>query len=202
MSSVKPNIIVFGGTFDPPHKGHIGPVQEIKKIKNSSFVVYVPVGRPPHKSKILDAPLRLELLRSSLEGISDTIIDEFEIHKTTICYSYETLEYLYERYKGYELLLTVGSDQAKKFSRWKNVSRILEIAKPVCMVRDECYDIPNWHFDIINVADYHISSTMLREKLKQCLYDDPIVQKWIFPQTLDLIKRQKVYEHQSSTSIR
>jgi nicotinate-nucleotide adenylyltransferase len=125
-------------------------------------------------------------------------IETFEINKENeVCYTWNTLEFLLQKYPTVKFYLLVGTDQAKVFSKWRNIKRILEIAEPICMLRAG-FDCPEeWKYEKIVVPEYHISSTALRDKLSIGLYQDPLVTEFLYPEVIEYIRVNKLYENRT-----
>jgi len=151
-------VIVFGGTFDPPHRGHVelpARVREaIEKKENrtgTAWLVYVPAARSPHKT---DAPVasdadRLEMLRLAIGDAhlaqAGVWTDELDRAPDQPSYTVDTLTRARDwldanGMSGTALRLLIGADQALGFCRWRQPRQILALAKPVVMVRDETAD--------------------------------------------------------------
>lgn len=188
-------ILILGGGFDPPHQGHIEPPLFVRNQKGFDTLVFVPTGVSPHKrnKKMTDNATRKRMLELSLEGISGVEIDTFEMEQSDVVYFYQTLEHLREKYSGAIFSFLIGSDWISKLDRWKKWSWIKTVATPICMVRPG-YNIPEKHsIEVVEVPSITVSSTFLREKLSQGLYEDEIVQKNIRPNVLDFIRDKKIY---------
>ncbi len=131
-------ILVFGGTFDPPHRAHIVLPPLVAKQLGCSFVLYIPAALNPLKT---DAPPtadhhRLAMLRVALSGVQGIEIDTIELDRAGPSYMVDTLTALQHRYgKGVKLRLLIGADQAVQFHRWRDWKRILELAPPAVMLR-------------------------------------------------------------------
>lgn len=147
--------IVFGGTFDPPHMGHVELPQRVRQVleqrntrPDSAWLVYVPAARSPHKS---DPPIaaeadRLELVRLATSGVPRVTVWDDELARADgsdrASYMIDTLA----RARGWldahgasatRLRLLIGADQAAAFHRWREPRRIIELAEPVVMCRGE-----------------------------------------------------------------
>jgi len=191
-------ILLFGGGFDPTHRGHIETSLFVRDERGYDKLIFVPTGTSPHKQnkKKTDAATRIELLRRSIEGISGVDIETFETEQTGVVYFWQTLQLTVLKYTGAELGFLIGSDWISKLDRWRNWRYIKSVAKPICMVRPGYVPEDTAKYattDIINVPVLPISSTALREKLALGLYEDELVQKWIMPKALELIREKSLY---------
>jgi nicotinate-nucleotide adenylyltransferase len=130
-------ILLYGGTFDPPHYGHIHNVLSVAECTRPDLVVVMPAGIPPHKAAShTPADARLAMCRcfAVLEGTKDIPkleVSRWEIEqaeKGNANYSVKTLEMLAEKYPGAELFLAVGSDMLLSFDTWHDWQKILSLA--------------------------------------------------------------------------
>lgn len=130
-------ILVFGGTFDPPHRAHIEIPQRVAAMTGCGEILYVPTSSNPLKGHPpTSAHHRLHMLRLAVREQAHCSISELEVNQAGPAFTVETLEALHLEYPEttwFRLLL--GSDSALEFHRWKNPRRILELATPVVMLR-------------------------------------------------------------------
>ena len=120
---------VFGGTFDPIHIGHIYIAYEAYKILELDEVIFMPAGNPPHKKwkDITDEIIRYEMVKKAIEPYSFFSINNYEIEKKGLSFTYETLRYLHESFKEVELYFITGADCLINLNSWKNINEILNL---------------------------------------------------------------------------
>lgn len=163
---------VFGGSFDPPHIGHVTLAKEaIKQLKLTKLLV-VPAGTPPHKDKPA-TPFtdRLEMCRLAFSGIEKTEISDIEAGG--VSYTIDTLRKIRHVLPGAtKLYLIIGSDMLFIFDKWYKYSSILKESIVVAAAReDDCYsDMLEQanrigHIKIINYPAKVTSSTEIRAAL-------------------------------------
>ncbi len=136
-------ILLFGGTFDPPHKGHIHNLKHAIDFVKPQKVIVMPAGIPPHKvASKTNANLRLKMCECFLELASndaDITISDWEINQAKngeANYTINTLNMLSKKHQGAQLYLTVGSDMLLNFTIWKNWQEILQKAVLVVQTRN------------------------------------------------------------------
>ncbi len=139
-------ILLYGGTFDPPHNGHLHNLQAVATLVRPDLVWVMPAGVPPHKAaSSTPAALRLEMCEAfrALEGTEEVpalTISDWEIRRARAGqanYTVFTLEMLAGRYPGAELYLAVGSDMLLTFTQWRRWQDILRLATLVCQSRED-----------------------------------------------------------------
>lgn len=163
-------VAIVGGSFNPPHIGHLILAEEVLSAGVCDRVVFVPAHIPPHKQPQRDpgAELRLEMLRESIRGWPELEVDTCEILRQGISYTVDTLE-LFASRQGIEgkPRLVIGDDLAPDFlETWKNPARILELADILVAhrLRGDRLELPYPHHYLDNVI-VAISSTMVRERV-------------------------------------
>jgi len=165
-------VIIYGGSFDPPHRAHVELPRRVRELLDADTVVYVPVGVPPHKSHAISAAgHRLAMLRLALADEHATAIDTFEIDRATNgepTYTVDTLEALRHKLPGSEMRLLIGADQMRDFHTWKNPARIVELAEPVVMARaDIALPDASWRGRVVRTPVIDVSATGIRRRVRQ-----------------------------------
>ena len=120
---------IFGGTFNPVHRGHLKIAQAFKDKYHLDKLLFVPNNVSPFKTDFEDiapAKHRLKMLELSIAGEPAFEIDDFEIKLDKVSYTINTINYLSEKYSGDEILMLIGSDQAASFDKWKDYDKILQ----------------------------------------------------------------------------
>ena len=93
---VNPPLLVFGGTFDPVHVGHLGAVSALRDALHVETVIWLPAGEPPHRPPpVASAAHRLAMLRLALAGEPDCVIDSRELNRSGPSYTVLSLCLLY-----------------------------------------------------------------------------------------------------------
>ncbi len=138
----KQKIVIYGGTFDPPHKGHFALIKAALKTLAPSVIYVVPGFRSPFKETPC-APFsdRAEMLRAGLKDAglgrrTHVKIHPYEFKRGRLTYTWQTAEFFRKAHPGAELYLLMGSDCLETFHRWKNYRRILASVRLVVGARD------------------------------------------------------------------
>ena len=148
-------LLLYGGTFDPPHNGHLNNLAAAAARVAPDQVVVMPAGVPPHKrASATPADLRLEMCRCfyALAQGPNPVVPRLEVSRWEIDqaeagrrnYTVLTLEMLTQAYPGAELYLAVGSDMLRTFDEWYRWQDILRLARLVVVSR-EIGDDPALH---------------------------------------------------------
>ena len=138
MSSASGSILFFGGTFDPPHYGHIRLPQLAKRKIKAKKIIYSPASMSPHK---LDCPPssaehRVNMLELALEKVPDCEINLWEIKQGPPSYTVDAIEYLIEKNLDESFRFLIGDDQATSLHRWHEYEKLINLAPPLVMLRN------------------------------------------------------------------
>ena len=150
---------LFGGTFDPPHFGHLIVAQTIFEAEHFDRIVFVPAHTPPHKIEAKISPVddRIRMLKIATKDNPNFIISDNEIKRGGVSYSIDTiLSYKEEaKIETNDLFYLIGSDSLKQFETWKEPKKILKECKLIVAIRPgfRPSDIPNWILARIQFAN-------------------------------------------------
>ncbi len=121
---------ILGGTFNPPHLGHLVAAQEAYRELDLDQVMFIPAGLPPHKP-VDDEPgpeHRLELCRLAAGDDERFTVSDLELRRDGPSFTVDTLETLRSQSPSDDLFLILGGDIAAGLPRWHEADRVLELA--------------------------------------------------------------------------
>jgi nicotinate-nucleotide adenylyltransferase len=121
---------VFGGTFDPPHLGHLIVAERAREQLSLERVIFVPSNITPHKraQSVGSARERAHLTKLALRRNCNFELSTHEIDRSDVSYTVDTLEFFHKRYPDTALYFLLGEDNLRGFRSWKSPDRILELA--------------------------------------------------------------------------
>jgi nicotinate-nucleotide adenylyltransferase len=122
---------ILGGTFNPPHLGHLVCAQEAHGQLGLDRVLLLPAGVPPHKEVVGDpgAEVRLELCRLAVAGDERLAVSDVEVKRAGPSYTVDTLRGMHQRAPEDELTFIVGGDMARSLPAWREPRTVLELAR-------------------------------------------------------------------------
>jgi nicotinate-nucleotide adenylyltransferase len=125
------DIGILGGTFNPPHMGHLVMAQEALDQLDLDRVVLMPVAVPPHKEAREDpgAAARLELCRLAVAGDERFAVSSLEIDRGGASFTVDTLKELHDVEPQHDLTFIVGGDMAQSLPAWREPEAILALAR-------------------------------------------------------------------------
>ena len=134
-------LLLFGGTFDPPHLGHMNLLRGAMQAVQPDLTSVMPAGVPPHKAASMTPGVwRYEMcacFRALEKECGGRIeISDWEIHRQGRNYTIDTVTMLEQKYPGAELYLSVGSDMLLTFTEWRRWPELLQ--KATLVVESRC----------------------------------------------------------------
>jgi len=129
---------VLGGTFDPPHVGHLIAARDVLDALGLDRLLLVPVGEPPHKpgGAVAPAEVRARMLEAAVAGDPRLGVSRVEVDRGGPSYTVETLRELRDAHPQDELHLVIGVDQLEVFDTWRAPEEVARLAKLVVMSRE------------------------------------------------------------------
>lgn len=128
---------ILGGSFDPPHTGHLLVAQDAVALLNLDRLLVVPTAQQPLKgAHSTPAVHRLAMTRRCFDGIDGIEVDPIEIERGGLSYMVDTAETVLGRSPGAELLLLIGSDVVSTLPRWHRVNQLMQLVQLVVLTRE------------------------------------------------------------------
>jgi len=138
-------VAILGGSFDPPHHGHIHVALAFQDLYKFDEVWIVPNYANPLKEAVASASDRLDMTRLAFTGVPYCKVLDVEVLRKEPSFTVDTLEFLLEtdpEFQSAERFLLIASGVARSFGSWKNIDRVIEIAKPVVAAGSPYKEIP------------------------------------------------------------
>lgn len=190
--SAAKSIAIFGGTFDPIHRGHLNSVQLLDAKLSFDAIHWVLSARPPHKDQT-SASIgdRFKMMQLALADHANQIADDTEIKRQAESYTVDTVEAFQAQYCDSKLTVIIGGDSLLSLPKWHRYPELVEMVNWVVMNR------PGYKLDLVDElqqrlvakpkdlgahqggkiwifeeSEFNISSTTLRAEL-QAYAEDP-----------------------------
>ena len=147
-------VILFGGSFDPIHKGHIEIINQ--SVNLADKVIVIPNYLNPLKNSFsAPAKLRLKWLKESINNPKVEISD-YELKQNKPCYTIDTIKHFKQFYD--KISFIIGADNLNTLDKWKNIDELKKLVEFIVVTRD---NIPIKGYKTINI-NIPISSTEIR----------------------------------------
>ncbi len=164
---------VFGGTYNPPHMGHLVAAESVREQLCLDRVFFVPSFINPQKleSEVASGEHRLEMLRLAIGENAGLDVSDVEIRRGGLSFTVDTLEEFHRQLPAADLHFLVGVDNLPAFNSWKDPERILTLATVVAMTRPgfnagENPLVSERQMRLCVVPEIGICSTEIRERVR------------------------------------
>ena len=141
----KGKVILFGGSFDPIHTGHVRVAQYAIDELDARKLIFIPARRSPHKSgSPTSGHHRLTMIEIAIEGMTGMAASDCELNRPEPSYTLDTVRFFRDKF-GDDVLLywLIGADQVKDLHRWYRVHELMEICRISIMIRAG-YPLPDF----------------------------------------------------------
>ena len=164
-------ICLFGGTFDPPHIGHLLIAQTVYEAENFDKILFIPAYAPPHKNSVTPMKHRIEMVKIAISDNPNFEYSDVDIVRKGISYTIDSIVDIKRNYKltNDEIYYLIGSDSLIDFKNWKDSKEILDECNVIVAIRPgfRPSDIPHWilqkvHF--ANIPRFELSSSKIRSR--------------------------------------
>lgn len=167
------NLGVFGGTFDPPHLGHLIVAESVQEQLPLEVVLFVPVFLAPHKPDGMFASPshRLKMVQLAVNGNPRFRVSDVEVRRGGTSYTIDTLHTLRSLYPSDKFFLIIGTDNLQIFRSWKEPQEVLN-ASSVVVINRPGFDRSVTENEIANrvrfiqVPAVEISGTDIRDRIR------------------------------------
>ena len=187
---------VFGGTFDPPHRGHLAVAQAAQRTFALDQVLLVVANDPWKKSPdraITPAADRMAMVQALVRDQAGLEVSDREIRRGGPSYTVVTLRELAAAHPGSELFLIIGRDLVDDFSSWHESVEIGRLATIVVVDRPGYVTDPQRDWKMLIIEPVDVSSTELREQLQQTSPADSKALSHMTPEVLQVIRSRGLY---------
>jgi nicotinate-nucleotide adenylyltransferase len=156
---------IYGGSFDPPHLGHLKAAQFFQRQLQLDDVIVIPAGETPLKSSAsIAGQARLELCRLTFPYP----VSDIELARSGPSYTIDTLQTFHAEHPQAKLFLLIGADQLAQFTQWRSWQEILRLCTVCALQRDGAPLTTDLPVTLLrNFTPIEISSTKLRGMLAQ-----------------------------------
>ncbi len=178
---------LFGGTFDPPHVGHLMMAEVARESLGLERVDFIPTNISPHKEGQLVQPaaFRVRMVQAAVKEFPHFFVSTIELAREGISYTIDTVREIADHSVGDDLYWLLGADMLQDLPHWKEVEAILSYVTIVAAPRpgvnlqaiaDDLKSLyENARIVILAMPELDISSTWLRDRMQKGLRVDPLL---------------------------
>lgn len=162
---------LFGGTFDPPHVGHLLAASDAFEALELDRLVFIPNAVQPLKAGqsggvIAPAPDRLEMVRRLCHGDARFTCDSIEVDRGGLSFTIDTLRAYRAQFPDAALFLLIGEDVVESLPSWRESHELFKLAALIVLTRGEADPEAGWQWRRVNARRVDVSSTEIRARVR------------------------------------
>lgn len=159
---------ILGGTYNPPHIGHLMIANEVKHALGLDEVRLMPTAMPPHKEADhqISPAARLEMVERAVEGLEGFYASSFEIDRGGISYTVDTMEQLISMEPHTAFYFIIGGDMIDQLHTWHRIDELVDMIQFVGVNRPGWKSETDYPVILIDVPEIDLSSTLLRQRFQ------------------------------------
>ncbi len=200
---IKTPILIFGGSFDPPHLAHLEIARRTMLHIGAKATAFIPCGKAPHKNTTrTSADDRFEMVNLATRKELSFFVLEDEIERVKKdgrpSYTVDTIVSLAKNNPHWSMRLLMGTDQMLSFHEWEGADKIIELAEPVVVVRSPHNKIDilsrmkhpeNWEARLLELDTMNLSSTLVRTSVER----GEDISGMVTPEVAEFIRKKGLY---------
>lgn len=160
---------ILGGTFDPPHYGHLLIANEVLSELELDEIWFMPNHEPPHKKKpesVKDED-RLRMLEFAIAGNSAFSIQPIELDRNGPSYTVDTMKLLNAEYSHHQFFFIIGADMIEYLPKWHDIDILINLVQFVGVERPSYSRQTDYPILYVDVPAFDVSSSMIRDRVKK-----------------------------------
>lgn len=185
---------LLGGTFDPPHLGHLVVADQVGSQLDLDQIWFLPAFIPPHKEKrqIQSSVHRKNMILHAIKDNPFLKLDETELKRQGTSYTYDSIVALKENNPDTDFYFIIGGDMAESLSEWHRIEELVRLIQFVAVKRSGSSGKSDYPVIWVDCPIIEISSTMIRKKISQgCSV------RYLVPEkTLEYIEQMGLYKNE------
>ncbi|MCA1009749.1 nicotinate-nucleotide adenylyltransferase [Halobacillus halophilus] len=181
---------ILGGTFDPPHQGHLIMAEFTRSEMDLDEVWFLPSHIPPHKQKAaVSAEARLSMVEKAVEDNPHFKVCNAELTRKGTSYTVDTMKYLMEQFKDHTFFFIIGGDMVEHLPKWNRIDELNSIVEFVGIKRPGYDWNPPMPVHKVEIPLMDISSSNIRRRLSSLKSV-----RYLVPESVNLyIKEHQLY---------
>ena len=162
---------ILGGSFDPPHIGHLWIAEAVRETLKLDEIRWIPAAISPLKpgGPVASNEQRRQMVALAISGCSEYLVDDRELNRGDVSFTVDTLQSLATEFPTAEFFLIMGSDSLASIQQWHQPERLLELATLVVLQRGAEDDID------FNVLSGLASETQI-ERIRDSQVSMPLIE--------------------------
>jgi len=159
---------ILGGTFDPPHYGHLLIANEVLSTLHLDEIWFMPNQEPPHKkkSKSIKNEDRLQMLELAISGNDSFRVETIELDRQGPSYTVDTMKMINAQYSEHQFFFIIGADMIEYLPKWHKIEELINLVQFVGVERPEYNSRTEYPVLYVDVPAIDVSSSMIRDRVK------------------------------------
>lgn len=169
-TSKREKVGVLGGTFNPPHLGHLIVAEQVKDQLDLDRIMFLPTAEPPHSSsekKTISSDIRVHMLDLAIMDNPDFEMELYEVERGGKNYTYDTMKALTALYPAVDFYFIIGADMIADLPTWYRVDDLVQIVQLVGVKRPGFEPETEYPIIMVDIPTTDISSSIIRKKVAQ-----------------------------------
>ncbi|WP_341320770.1 nicotinate-nucleotide adenylyltransferase [Solibacillus sp. FSL H8-0523] len=160
---------LLGGTFNPPHIGHLIMANEVYAALDLTEVRFMPNAKAPHKEATTSATnaQRLKMVELAIQDVPYFSASTFELERGGVSYTYDTMKAMCEQEPDVEFYFIIGGDMIDSLHTWYRIDELVELVQFVGVKRPGSEAKTDYNVRMVEVPEINLSSTFIRNRLQQ-----------------------------------
>lgn len=184
---------LFGGSFDPPHYGHLAVAKYFSAISN--LVLICPLNASNDKSPIAPSDLRVQMCELAFGGLGNVQVTSIDIERQSTTYTIDTVADIQLAYPVAEIHVVVGSDALKSLPTWKDISELASKVKFDVVLRKGFTppDQSGIHFTLHELDTPDVSSSAIRDLIHRSSAENSELEAMTTLEVREFIRKNRLY---------
>lgn len=183
---------IIGGTFDPPHVGHLLIANDVRQKLSLDEIWFMPNHIPPHKQNksVTPTPIRVKMIEAAVASNSSFRVETIELQREGPSYTYDTMMLLAKKYPDTRFYFIIGADMVEYLPKWHNIEKLLKIITFIGVKRPGYTFSSEYPVLEVETPQMDISSTLIRKRVQEGW-----TSQYLVPDKVkEIIEEKRLYE--------
>ncbi|HEK9982502.1 TPA: nicotinate-nucleotide adenylyltransferase [Streptococcus equi subsp. zooepidemicus] len=183
---------ILGGNFNPVHNAHLVVADQVRQQLGLDQVLLMPEFKPPHvdHKETIDEKHRLRMLELAIQETEGLAIEEIELTRQGISYTYDTMKLLIEKNPDVDYYFIIGADMVDYLPKWHRIDELIHMVQFVGVQRPKYKAGTSYPVIWVDVPLLDISSSMIRDFIQNDRQPNHLLPKAV----LDYINKEGLYQ--------
>ncbi|WP_064092427.1 nicotinate-nucleotide adenylyltransferase [Rossellomorea aquimaris] len=189
---MKKKVGLLGGTFNPPHLGHLLLAEQVLERAQLDEIRFLPNRVPPHKQvdERVSVEQRLFMLKEAIKDNPKFSIEMIELEREGPSYTYETIKCLTQKEKNIDFSFIIGGDMIEYLPKWFRIDELQTMVRFIGVNRPSYSQVSPYDVKMIKIPTIEISSSFIRESIQK----GQSIRYLVPDNVYRFIKEEKLYE--------